>query len=762
MIKKQFLHLKLDIENDKYSGITIIYFNQKNEGQFALNCNSNLKILSVEGVSNECESSIKTIFSHHNKKLLVECQSSECQIIFEGQINCQQYQGLFKIGDQFLTLFQPDYSSSVFPCLESFSQTVFQLKLTIPNHYKAISNTNILNVGDAGDGLIDIVFNQTIMLPIYVIGWYIYPQKKPFYYNDVEINSRPFRIGCNLNYPFLTEIAQLTIVQLELVLECKFPSDKLDFIIVPILTKTESIGMENHGLIVLSNELYINPKESVKQDYINVVVTIIHEIIHHYFGNLVTCKNWNQLWFNEGVTTWLSYIIADRLFPHLEIEYYVVSKYKQTVIETDLGVDSHPILVACDVSNANAPLFDTITYDKTAQLLFQLDHYFGNKMVEILKKILVDYMYNTIDFDLFLKCVKDVTLIGEDEINIIRSWFRYTKPGLLSMNSSKIRSESNQLLMVETICSGFKRNVRVNRNGVVIGEKDKLVYSRKNYYFVLTNQLQNVIFDNPLDRLDFLYGLIQLFYSRHYSLKSVIDYLKITSKCTKYFRLVFSFLDQLIETGKEKRRDNRSSKYSLIGDVTRFFNYLLNSLFSTLDWTNRLSDQEGKGLILYYGGKYNNEKIVEMSKNIGLTRLDLQFSLEYRISLVYCLAINCKNFNELNRYLKYSYILLSNPNIENFSKLEIDNILENIKNSNSYYWLEFINFKYLTNWANNCSSSILSENLNNLPIDVVKYFLVKRCNSSILVEKIKKEYPSLVNELNVQSKKIYTIISELD
>lgn len=37
---------------------------------------------------------------------------------------------------------------------------------------------------------------------------------------------------------------------------------------------------------------------------------VIHEIMHSWFGNLVTCRNWTHLWLNEGITTFTERMIS--------------------------------------------------------------------------------------------------------------------------------------------------------------------------------------------------------------------------------------------------------------------------------------------------------------------------------------------------------------------------------------------------------------------------------------------------------------------
>lgn len=85
--------------------------------------------------------------------------------------------------------------------------------------------------------------------------------------------------------------------------------------------------MENWGLIVYREQYLFADESSHHFDFLEVPLVISHELAHQFFGNVVTCAWWDQIWLNEGLASLFEYLLTDNLYPEMRAwEYFNVNK----------------------------------------------------------------------------------------------------------------------------------------------------------------------------------------------------------------------------------------------------------------------------------------------------------------------------------------------------------------------------------------------------------------------------------------------------
>src|SRR5699024_1731210 len=153
-----------------------------------------------------------------------------------------------------------------------------------------------------------------------------------------------------------------------------YPSTKYDQIFVP---EFNAGAMENVGAVTIT-ESYIF-RSAVPQAMVERrAVTILHELAHMWFGNLVTMRWWDDLWLNESFAEFVSHLAAiEAGFPDAWTTFNAVEKtwaYRQDQLST-----THPVIADMVDLDAVAVNFDGITYAKGASVLRQLVAWVGTE-----------------------------------------------------------------------------------------------------------------------------------------------------------------------------------------------------------------------------------------------------------------------------------------------------------------------------------------------------------------------------------------------
>jgi len=152
-----------------------------------------------------------------------------------------------------------------------------------------------------------------------------------------------------------------------------YPFDKYDQLFVP---EYNMGAMENPGCVTFT-ESYVFRSQVTDAIRERRVVTILHELAHMWFGDLVTMKWWNDLWLNESFAEYAS-TLATAEATEWEAAWTTFSAMEKTwAYRQDQLPSTHPIVAEIrDLEDVQVN-FDGITYAKGASVLKQLAAWVG-------------------------------------------------------------------------------------------------------------------------------------------------------------------------------------------------------------------------------------------------------------------------------------------------------------------------------------------------------------------------------------------------
>jgi aminopeptidase N len=153
----------------------------------------------------------------------------------------------------------------------------------------------------------------------------------------------------------------------------RYPFGKYDQLFVP---EFKEGAMENAGAVTIL-ESYIFRSRVTDFARERRAETILHELAHMWFGDLVTMRWWDDLWLNESFATWASTLCQAEATRWNTAWTTFAQVYKAWAYRQDQLPSTHPI--AADIPDIHAVEvnFDGITYAKGAAVLKQLVAYVG-------------------------------------------------------------------------------------------------------------------------------------------------------------------------------------------------------------------------------------------------------------------------------------------------------------------------------------------------------------------------------------------------
>nr|WP_204332219.1 aminopeptidase N [Geodermatophilus sabuli] len=276
------------------------------------------------------------------------------------------------------THFEPAEAKRVFACFDQPDlKAPYTVHVTAPFDWEVVSNTGgrRIEAGPAGSQLVH--FEPTKRLSTYLLALIAGPYARVTDSHE----GIPLGLYCraslvqHLDPEELFRVTKQGFDFYHRVFDYPYPFDKYDQLFVP---EFNAGAMENAGAVTILED-YVFRSKATRAKYERRAETILHELAHMWFGDLVTMRWWDDLWLNESFATYISTLCQAEATEYTTAWTTFANTEKSWAYAQDQLPSTHPI--AADMVDVAAVEvnFDGITYAKGASVLKQLVAYVGRE-----------------------------------------------------------------------------------------------------------------------------------------------------------------------------------------------------------------------------------------------------------------------------------------------------------------------------------------------------------------------------------------------
>jgi aminopeptidase N len=285
-------------------------------------------------------------------------------------------------GTYLYTQFEVADAKRVFACFDQPDlKATFQLTVLAPKQWEIFSNAVTPEPrpvpGREGDSVW--VFDATPRMSTYItalVAGDYHVVRSEYRSGDVTI---PMAVACRrslADHLDADEVFDVTRKGFDFFLElfdAPYPFTKYDQLFVP---EYNAGAMENAGCVTILED-YVFRSKVTDAAYERRAETILHELAHMWFGDLVTMKWWDDLWLNESFATYISVLCQSEATRWTNAWTTFANVEKTWAYRQDQLPSTHPIVAdITDLEDVEVN-FDGITYAKGASVLKQLVAWVG-------------------------------------------------------------------------------------------------------------------------------------------------------------------------------------------------------------------------------------------------------------------------------------------------------------------------------------------------------------------------------------------------
>ncbi|MGH8826103.1 MAG: aminopeptidase N, partial [Jiangellaceae bacterium] len=180
-------------------------------------------------------------------------------------------------------------------------------------------------------------------------------------------------LGAHLDHDEIFEVTKAGLDFFHDAFEYPYPFGKYDQVFVP----EYNLGaMENPGCVTFTED-YVFHAAVTEAEHEARATTILHEMAHMWFGDLVTMRWWDDLWLKESFADYMGTLALAEATPFADAWTTFANRRKAGAYRQDQLPTTHPIVADVPDLEAAKLNFDGITYAKGASVLKQLVAYVG-------------------------------------------------------------------------------------------------------------------------------------------------------------------------------------------------------------------------------------------------------------------------------------------------------------------------------------------------------------------------------------------------
>jgi alanyl aminopeptidase len=283
---------------------------------------------------------------------------------------------------------EPTGARRAFPCFDEPSFKVpWDVTLHVPRGLTALANAPVASERDDGP-LRTVTFARTPPMPSYLLAVAVGP------FELVDLGAAgarptPVRIavprGRAGEARYAVEVTGALLAEVERYLGLPYPYDKLELVAIP----DTGFAMENPGLVTFGARVILaRPAEESHDFRAGYAETVAHELAHHWFGDQVSIRWWDDTWLKESFAELVGDRVVERWQPTWSAGMARL-RSGQYAKHADRLVSARALHGAIDRDQDIESAFDEIAYAKGSAVLAMFEDFVG---ADVFRRALAGYL----------------------------------------------------------------------------------------------------------------------------------------------------------------------------------------------------------------------------------------------------------------------------------------------------------------------------------------------------------------------------------